>query len=154
MFCRRLRITAICLGVTLAFAALPACAASGEHAHHDHPDAKGEVVSPADVPALSIVMPKPGERLANPAAVVLATDGDIESLTMSAAQIGVHLHVSVDGTSVMPIRDQLISVGAGRYVFVLEDGLDKGPHEISVYWADAAHKTISKSIRTVNVIGD
>jgi hypothetical protein len=54
----------------------------------------------------------------------------------------------------MPIREQLISVGAGRYVFVLEDGLGKGAHEISVYWADAAHKTISKSIRTVNVIGN
>lgn len=148
MIFRSMSVSAGCFLATSAFAAV------GDHAHHDHQVAQGAVVSTANVPALSIVMPESGERLANPAAVVLATDGDIESLTMSAAKIGVHLHVSVDGKSVMPIRDQLISVGAGRYVFVLEDGLDKGPHEISVYWADAAHKTISESVRTVNVIGN
>lgn len=154
MFANHMRITTGCFGIALAVAASPVSAAGGDHAHHDHHGTPAAVVSAEKVPALSIVMPKPGERLTNPAAVVLVTDGDIESLTMSAAKTGIHLHVSVDGKSVMPIREQLISVGAGRYVFVLEDGLGKGAHEISVYWADAAHKTISKSIRTVNVIGN
>lgn len=130
---------------------MPACASGESHVHHQQQDVSGSARADA-VPVLAIVMPMAGAKMSNPAGIVIETDGDIDKLTMSAEKIGVHLHVAVDGRSVMPIREQLISVGGGRYAFIIDDPLMPGAHEISVYWADGSHKTIGESIQTLNII--
>lgn len=112
----------------------------------------GNAAGPA--PELQLLMPKDGERVENPVAIMFEIDGDIGQLTMSAKKIGTHLHIGVDEKSMMPVRDQIFSVGGNRYVFVLDMPLSAGKHELSVYWAGGDHRTIASSIRkaVINVM--
>ena len=70
---------------------------------------------------------------------------------MSAKAIGVHLHVDIDGTSLMPTMAELARTGKNRYRYVFDMPLEAGAHVISVYWSDASHKTIESTVQKVSV---
>lgn len=103
------------------------------------------------VPPLKIVLPKDGAEVGTQLALVFETPGDMGKLTMSAPVVGVHLHVSVDDTVLMPAQQQLIRLGGNRYLFVFDLPVKPGAHRISAFWADPAHDTIESSVRTVRV---
>lgn len=116
------------------------------HVHESSMSASGATAT-QQTPALELLMPEDGQCVENPAAVLLATEGDLDEMTMSAKKAGTHLHIGIDEKSLMPTRDQLFSVGKGRYVFVLDLPLESGRHALSVYWAGADHRTILSSVR-------
>ena len=55
--------------------AAPAFAAESGHAHHVHSVDSGTEENAQSAPALSIIMPKSGGQVSNPAAIVIETDG-------------------------------------------------------------------------------
>ena len=131
-----------CLGPSTALAADP----HSGHAHESSMSANSAAVT-QQTPALELLMPEDGLCVENPAAVLFATEGDLDQMTMSAKKAGTHLHIGIDEKSLMPTRDQLFSVGKNRYVFVFDLPLESGRHSLSVYWAGADHNTIVSSIR-------
>ena len=128
-------------------------AADAVSGHHHHADSTAETLTlkAGFAPKLELLMPKDGEYVENPVAILFEADGDLETLTMSAAKVGTHLHIGIDETSLRPVREQILSVGGNRYAFVLDLPLDPGSHVLSVYWAGADHRTIISSIRMVSV---
>ena len=130
-------------------------AVAGEHAHHGH-DArgsvrKGEALDVKALPPLRIVSPLAGAQVGPNIKVEFETGADLEQMTMSAKTVGVHLHVDIDGTSLMPTMTELARVGKNRYRYVFDLPLEAGAHVISVYWSDASHKTIESTVSKVNV---
>lgn len=121
--------------------------------HHHPAESTAEMLPHKEglAPKLELLMPKDGEYVSNPVAILFEADGDIETMTMSAAKIGTHLHIGIDEKSLMPVREQILSVGGNRYAFVLDLPLDPGSHVLSVYWASADHRTIVSSIRKVSL---
>lgn len=102
-------------------------------------------------PPLAIVLPKDGAVVGTQLAVVFQTPGDMSKLTMSAPVVGVHLHVAVDDTVLMPMLPQLIRLGGGRYLYLFDLPVKPGAHRLRVFWADAAHDTIASSVRSIGV---
>lgn len=130
-------------------------AVAGEHAHHGHDASGGSrkagAVDAKNLPSIRIVSPAAGARLGANVAVEFETDADLEQMTMSAKAIGVHLHVDIDGTSLMPTMAELARTGKNRYRYVFDMPLEAGAHVISVYWSDASHKTIESTVQKVSV---
>jgi hypothetical protein len=134
-------------------AALPAGAA--EHSHHGYghagmPAAKS-TVAPRPLPSIKIVSPVDGAQVGPTVAVVFETAGDLAEMTMGAKKIGVHLHLDIDGTSLMPMMSDLVSLGKNQYRYVFDLPVKPGKHVVSVYWSDAQHKTIESTVRKVSV---
>ncbi|HYM90095.1 MAG TPA: hypothetical protein VEW91_00500, partial [bacterium] len=48
---------------------------------------------------------------------------------------GVHLHIVLDGATLMPSKDQLTAGKPHQYKYTLPT-LKAGPHTMKVYWAD------------------
>jgi hypothetical protein len=139
-----------CVAILLAALPLPGASpawAADVSVHHHHIDAGGAY----PVPPLSIRLPEDGAVVGTQLALVFETPGDMRKLTMSAPVVGVHLHVAVDDTVLMPTAEQLIRLGAQRYLFLFDLPVRPGVHRLSVYWADPAHGTIEKSVRRVTV---
>lgn len=140
--------------------ALPVAAATDPHAGHDHHAGHahhGGKKGPAgatEVPSLRILYPEAGAMVGTSLAVVFQTPGDMSRLTMSAAAVGTHLHIEADGISLMPVENQLIRLGGGRYVFVFDLPFEPGERTIRVYWSDGMHRTIDGSMQSVNVVVD
>lgn len=110
--------------------------------------AKGEKA----LPPLRIVSPVAGAQVAPNIQVEFETDADLASMTMSAKSIGVHLHVGIDDTSLMPMMADLVRVGNNRYRYVFDLPAAPGQRVISVYWSDAAHRTIESTVQKVSVV--
>lgn len=151
----KLGVRKVCIAALIGALAATA-AVAGEHAHHGH-DASGgsrkaAVVDAKKLPSIRIVSPAAGARLGADIAVEFETGADLEQMTMSAKTIGVHLHVDIDGTSLMPTMSELKRVGKNRYRYVFDMPLEAGAHVISVYWSDASHKTIESSVQKVSVV--
>ncbi len=131
-------------------------AVAGEHPHHGHDASgsirKGEALDVKALQPLRIVSPAAGARLGANIKVEFETGADLEQMTMSAKTVGVHLHVDIDGTSLMPTMTELARVGKNRYRYVFDMPVEAGAHVISVYWSDAAHKTIESSVQKVSVV--
>jgi hypothetical protein len=83
--------------------------------------------------------------------VVFETVGDLAKMTMDAKEVGNHLHIDIDGTSLMPMMKDLVPLGKNQYRYVFDLPVKPGKHVVSVYWSDAQHKTIESSVRKVNV---
>lgn len=123
----------------------------GHHAGHAPEEAASKSLGATEIPPLRILYPQSGARVGTQLAVVFETPGDMQRLTMSAATIGTHLHIETDGISLMPVQDQLIRLGEGRYVFVFDLPVKPGERELRVYWSDGMHKTIDASMQSVKV---
>lgn len=120
------------------------------HDSHRH-GAAADAVSTAAAPTLEILMPGNDDVIGHQVAVVLETAADLDATTMSAPKIGVHLHLELEGVSLMPTRQQLIDLGNSRYLFLFDLPAKSGRNTIKVYWADAAHRLIESSMRSVTV---
>ncbi|MBL6750313.1 MAG: hypothetical protein ISP90_07305 [Nevskia sp.] len=141
-----MRVPALALSAFLGAATIIAVVPARAQA----PARQAPAAAPA-VPPLKIVLPRDGAEVGTQLALVFATPGDMSKLTMSAPVVGVHLHVAVDDTVLMPAQQQLIRLGGQRYLFVFDLPVKPGPHRISAFWADPAHDTIESSVRTVRV---
>lgn len=150
----KLGVCQVCI-VALIGALGATVAVAGEHAHHGHDASgsvrKGEALDVKALPPLRIVSPVAGAQVGPNIKVEFETGADLEQMTMSAKTVGVHLHVDIDGTSLMPTMTELARVGKNRYRYVFDLPLEAGAHAISVYWSDASHKTIESTVSKVNV---
>ncbi len=146
--------------LSLALAASSAVAAadkSGHDAHHHPPQsASSAAVDAKALPRIKIVAPAEGAKVKPSVAVEFETTADLSKMTMGGHDVGIHLHVDIDGTSLMPSASQLSKVGAQRYRFVFDLPAAPGKHVISVYWSDARHRTIESTVqrRQVVVVGE
>lgn len=123
--------------------------AAKEHAQAATTESPTAAAAEQDFPALDLAMPLDGEYVESPVAIVFRTNADLDRMTMSAVNPDIHLHIGVDGKTMMPMRDQLFSVGKNLYVFVVDFPMAPGRHELSVYWAGDNHETMASSIRKV-----
>jgi hypothetical protein len=132
--------------------ALAAFAQSG-HDHMDHMDHMnhGSAVVPAEVPPLKILMPGNGDIVGSRLAIVFETPADIGKVTMGHHAMGTHLHVEAGDTALMPSQEQLVRLGANRYLFVFDLPVQAGTEVLRVSWADGNHKTVESSIQKVTV---
>jgi len=100
----------------------------------------------SSLPPLQLIAPVDHGGVTNPVALVIQTPGDIKQLTiggmkmsgmgsMGAADARVHLHILVDGATIMPSSEQLKALGNNRYQYTLTP-LSPGAHTIKVFWAD------------------
>lgn len=144
------------IGLGMALAALSSSAAvateDGHHGHGDHaqrPAASNKSPGPEKLPPLQIVSPQSGAKIGRVITVEFETPADLAKMTMDAAVIGVHLHVDLDGTALMPASTDLTRTGEGRYRYTFDLPVHPGPHVVKVYWSDAKHKTIEESVKTV-----
>ena len=146
-------VTSRWLALLLALAG-PA-ATAGEHSHGGHgSNAMPHRAAAGDMkmlPAIRIVAPVAGAQVGPDLAVEFETDADLENMTMGAKSIGVHLHVDVDGTSLMPTMADLKRLGKNRYRYAYHLPVAPGKHTVSVYWSDAQHKTIESTVSKVSV---
>lgn len=143
-------VFAIAMSVAMAAAAMAARAQHEHHGHH-HVGAATDAPIAVDAPPLEILMPQDGDTVGSQVGVIFNTPGDLDEMTMSAAKIGVHLHVDLEGLSLMPTRQQLIDLGGNRYLFLFDLPARPGRNTIKVYWSDALHRTIESTVRSVTV---
>lgn len=129
---------------------------AAEHPHAGHgshamspPSAAKDI---KELPLLRIVSPVAGAQVGPNIQVEFETDADLARMTMSAESIGVHLHVGIDDTSLMPVMADLVRVGKNRYRYAFDLPAALGKRIISVYWADGSHKTIESSVQKVSVV--
>ncbi|MFZ2660404.1 hypothetical protein [Rhodoferax sp.] len=125
--------------------------ADGGHGSHDM-SPQGAAKDIKELPPLRIVSPLAGAQVGPNIKVEFETDADLASMTMSAKSIGVHLHVGIDDTSLMPMMADLARVKKNRYRYTFDLPAAPGQRVISVYWSDASHKTIESSVQKVSVV--
>ena len=121
-----------------------------EHMHMDHMD-QGPAAAPAEVPPLKILMPGNGDTVGSRLAVVFETPADIGKMTMGHHMMGTHLHVEAGDTALMPSQEQLVRLGANRYLFLFDLPAQAGTKVLRISWAGANHKTIEASVQKVTV---
>jgi len=141
----------LALASAVATAGAVAAQPAHEHHHHHQHGAVSEAAPATEAPPLEILMPGNDDIVGSQLAVVLQTPADLGAMTMSAAEIGVHLHLAVEGVSLMPTRQQLIDLGSNRYLFLFDLPAKPGRNTIKVYWADAAHRTMESTVKSVTV---
>ena len=144
-----------CIALSLSLAVAGSVAMAGEPVHGGH---DGMVMSEGTMPmaaqrlpAIRIVSPVDGARVDPNIAVVFETAADLSKMTMGAKDVSAHLHVVIDGTTLMPMMEDLVRLGRQRYKYVFDLPAAPGKHTISVYWSDARHKPIAATIHKVNV---
>lgn len=125
--------------------------ASQENHEHHHHGGTANVVRAETVSPIEILMPGNNDVVGRQLAVVITTPADLDVMTMGAGKVGVHLHLEIDGVSLMPTRQQLVDLGSNRYVFLFDLPAKPGPNTVKVFWADAEHKIIESSVRSVLV---
>lgn len=138
---------------TSAALAVTAVSARAQHQHdeHQHAEVAADAPTAAAAPPLEILMPQDGDSVGSQVGVIIKTPADLDEMTMSAAKIGVHLHVDLEGLSLMPTRQQLIEFGGNRYLFLFDLPAKAGKNTIKVYWSDAQHQTLESTVQSVTV---
>jgi hypothetical protein len=138
----------------------PAAFAQGhDHMHMDMGTSSGMVmkhkqsqaVAPVEVPPLKILMPGNGDIVGSRLAIVFETPADLGKMTMGHHMMGTHLHVEADDTALMPSQEQLVRLGANKYLFLFDLPAQAGTKVLRVSWAGADHKTIQSSVQKVTV---
>lgn len=146
-------VLACAMTVMATLAGLPAQAQ--EHSHHGSgntaPIKKFKEAS-RPLPTLTLVSPVEGAQVDATIAVVFETAGALAEMTMGAKKMGNHLHIDIDGTSLMPMMKDLVPLGNNQYRYVFDLPVKPGKHVVSVYWSDAQHKTVEYTVRKVNVL--
>ena len=100
----------------------------------------------SSLPPLQLIAPVDHGGVTNPVALAIQTPGDIKQLTMGGTKMSgmgsmgatdarVHLHILVDGATIMPSSEQLKALGNNRYQYTLTL-LSQGAHTIKIFWAD------------------
>lgn len=140
----------VATGCMLFAAGVSAAEMQHDHGAHQHGSANTGPAT-AVAPPLEIVMPGEGDVIGSQVAVVIQTPADLGALTMSAREVGVHLHVILQEVSLMPTREQLIDLGRNRYLFLFDLPAKPGKNRIEVNWADAQHRVMPDSVRSVTV---
>lgn len=127
----------------------PLSYAADDHGGHAHTHAAPAPASASavKVSSLSIGLPADNDVLDSRMAVVIETDADLATNTMSSGKAGTHLHIDIGDYSVMPTRDQLWSLGGSKYVYVFDMPMKSGAYQVCVSWAGADHRTIASSVR-------
>ncbi|AUW60613.1 hypothetical protein C1T17_20615 (plasmid) [Sphingobium sp. SCG-1] len=108
-------------------------------------------VASTDTPPLKIVGPIDGATIGQRVAVVFEGPAQLSKYTMDNPEAAAHLHIALDDTELMPMGEQLISLGAKQYVFIFDLPTKPGRHTISLYWADRLHKKIENGVQTISV---
>jgi hypothetical protein len=124
---------------------------SGMVMKHKQSQAVAPVVAPIEVPPLKILMPGNGDIVGSRLAIVFETPADIGKMTMGHHMMGTHLHVEADDTALMPSQEQLVRLGANKYLFLFDLPAQVGTKVLRVSWAGADHKTIQSSVQKVTV---
>lgn len=112
---------------------------------------KTSSVAPSDIPLLKFVAPSEGATIGQRVAIVFEGPEQLSKFTMDNPQATLHLHIALDDLELMPMGDQLIGLGKGRYVFIFDLPAEPGKHSLSLYWADQQHKKIEDSVQSVTV---
>ncbi len=149
----KIPVLARALAVMTAMSGPAAWADEHPHEGHERPE-KSKSPSKMAVrrlPAITIISPTEGASVEPTIAVVFETAADLSAMTMGAKPVGVHLHANIDGTSVMPVMEDLIRLDKNRYRYVFDLPVAPGRHTVSVFWSDTQHKTIDSTIRKVSV---
>ena len=128
----------------------PAAFAQSGHEHMDHMD-HGPAVAPAEVPPLKILMPGNGDVVGSRLAIVFETPADIGKMTMGHHMMGTHLHVEAGDAVLMPSQEQLVRLGANRYLFLFDLPAQAGTKVLRISWAGGNHKSIEASVQKVTV---
>jgi hypothetical protein len=110
-----------------------------------------QAAASARFPAIRILAPKEGARVGPAIVLDFETPADLPNMTMSAKEIGVHLHIGIDDTSLMPEMQDLKRIGKNRYRYRFDLPAEPGTRVLSVYWSDAKHRTIEATVRRVKV---
>jgi hypothetical protein len=140
-----------------------ACGAAGVHAGSDHhhgyaakrKGAATQSIGAQDLPTLRILSPKDGARVGRTISIEFETPADLSKMTMSAKEIGAHLHIDMDVISLMPAQADFKPLGGNRYRYTFDLPAEPGQRVLKVYWSDAAHKTIEETVQQVTVtVGD
>lgn len=129
----------------------PAAFAQSGHDHMHMGMDHGQAAAPVEVPPLKILMPGNGDIVGSRLAIVFETPADIGKMTMGHHMMGTHLHVEADDTALMPSREQLVRLGANKYLFLFDLPAQAGAKVLRVSWAGANHKTIESSVQKVTV---
>jgi hypothetical protein len=133
---------------------LLSAAAFAQHEGMNHGNSKSDSVprhNAGELAPLKILMPANGDIVGSRLAIVFETRADLAKLTMGQQMVGAHLHVEAGDTALMPSHDQLIRLGANRYLFLFDLPARPGNMELRVSWAGADHKTIESSVQKVTV---
>ncbi len=123
-----------------------------EQMHHQH--TQGErtpSAGEAPLPPLKILMPENGATVDTHLAVIFQTPADLSKMTISAPAPGTHLHIDAQDVSVMPSREQLVRLGEDRYLFLFDLPAKPGKNTLRVYWSDAQHETITRTVQQITV---
>ncbi|MFA7282800.1 MAG: hypothetical protein WC100_22160 [Sterolibacterium sp.] len=120
------------------------------HGHGTHAASRPSAVKD-NLPPIRIVSPNAGAQLGPNLAMDFETDADLPNMTMGGKSSDVHLHVNIDDTALMPTMSELKPLGKNQYRYLFDMPAAPGQHLISVYWSDAAHRTIEHSVRRVSV---
>ena len=147
------RHAAIVAACTIA-ATLPGPAAFAQPVHdHMHMDMVqgGGGAAPVEVPPLKILMPGNGDAVGSRLAIVFETPADMGKMTMGHRMMGTHLHVEAGDAVLMPSQEQLVRLGANRFLFLFDLPAQAGTKVLRVSWAGGNHKTIESSVRQVTV---
>lgn len=140
-----------------------ACGVAGVHAGNDHHHghaaerkwAATKSIRAQDLPTLRILSPKDGARVGRTISIEFETPADLSKMTMSAQEIGAHLHIDMDVISLMPTQADFKPLGGNRYRYTFDLPAEPGKRVLKVYWSDAAHKTIEETVQQVTVtVGD
>jgi methionine-rich copper-binding protein CopC len=93
------------------------------------------------LPPLQVIQPANRATVKNPVTLKFDTPADMMKFTMGGMASmegmgsGLHLHIVVDGTTLMPTGEQVTPIGNHRYTYALPR-LRAGSHTLKVYWAD------------------
>lgn len=141
----------VAFGPALAGTAAPA----PDDAVHGHGSHAMTTMDPAtattELPPLRIVAPAAGARVGPNIVLEFETAADLEKMTMGSTSLGVHLHLDIDGTALMPAMADLKQVGKNRYRYVFDLPAAPGPHVLGVYWSDASHRALEPTRNSVTV---
>lgn len=128
---------------------------ANEHVHPQHGSSEladtAKPVASGNFPKIEIVSPKEDATVSPTVAVVLETSANLSTMTMNNKAVGTHLHISIDNTTLMPMTQDLVRISKNQYRYVFELPVVPGKHTITVYWADAQHRTVDSTIRKVHV---
>ena len=129
----------------------PAAFAQSGHDHMHMGMDHGGAAAPAEIPPLKILMPGNGDIVGSRLAIVFETPADIGKMTMGHHMMGTHLHVEAGDTVLMPSQEQLVRLGANRYLFLFDLPAQAGTQVLRISWAGGNHKTIESSVQKVTV---
>lgn len=105
----------------------------------------------AGPPAIELLHPLPGASVAGPLAVLFRLDGELVRQPSGWGVDGLHLHLQLDALELMPAAADVEAVPGGAFRWTV-GRLEPGPHDVRLFWSDAAHRPVEGGeSRTVEI---